>query len=251
MITWSTTFALACLAAEFAAEAPTPDLTKVERVIRKEPTYKTHAPRYCLLVFGPKADYQVWLVLDGETLYVDRNGNGDLTEAGEFTSPEERNTDPCSFSPITILRPDGRTEEKLRFALYGWFDYRAGKDTPEVSPAVFVSWKGRQFGSWGDETGPCIWGRKVQDAPVLHIDGPLQMGFEVRAEYALERKRDGQFELSVGVGTKGVGCGTFVHLSYANGAIPEGVFPTAVLEFPSKTPGGPPVHVRAVLKHRC
>ena len=251
MITWSVTFALSCLAAELLAEAPTPDLTKIERSIRKEPAYKTQAPRYCLLVFGPKADYRVWLVLDGDTLYVDGNGNGDLTEAGEFTSPQGRNTDPCSFEPITILRPDGKTEEKLQFALYGWFDYRAGKDTPELSPAVFVSWKGRQFGSWGDETGPCIWGRKPQDAPVLHIDGPLQMGFETRAEYALERKEDGQFELNVGVGTKGLGRGAFVHLSYANDAIPKDVFPTAVLKFPSKTPGGPPVQVRAMLKQRC
>jgi hypothetical protein len=239
------------LAAEFLAQAPPSDLTKVERAIRNEPVYKTQAPRYCLLVFGPKVDYRVWLVLDGDTLYVDRNGNGDLTEAGEFTSPEERDRDPCSFNPITIFRPDGQTEDKLRFAFYGWFDYRDGKDTPEVSPAVFVSWKGRQFGSWGDETGPCIWGRKPQDAPVLHIDGPLQMGFEVRAKYALERKGDGQFELNVGVGTKGLGSGAFVHLSYANDAIPPDVFPSAVLEFPSKTPGGPPVQVRAVLKQRC
>src|SRR5262249_48598669 len=36
-----------------------------------------------LLVFGPEAKTRVWLVLDGETLYVDKNGNGDLTEAGE------------------------------------------------------------------------------------------------------------------------------------------------------------------------
>jgi hypothetical protein len=251
MITCSVTFMLSCLAAELLAGAPTPDLTKVERAIRKEPAYKTEVPRYCLLVFGPKADYRVWLVLDGDTLYVDRNGNGNLTESGELTSPQGRNTDPCSFKPITILEPDGKTEEKLRFALYGWFDYRAGKDTPSVSLAVFVSWKGRQFGSWGDQTGPCIWGRQPQDAPVLHIDGPLQMGFEVPAEFALERKGDGQFELNVGVGTKGLGRGAFVHLSYANDAIPDDVFPTAVLEFPSKTPGGPPVEVRAVLKRRC
>jgi len=31
-------------------------------------------------------------------------------------------TDPASFNPITIFGPDGETEEKLDFALYGWFD---------------------------------------------------------------------------------------------------------------------------------
>jgi hypothetical protein len=251
MVTWPITLALGCLAAGFTAEAPAADLTKVERAIRKEPAYKTKDPRYCLLVFGPKADYRVWLVLDGNTLYVDRNGNGDLTEAEESTRPQERHTDPCSFKPVTIQGPDGKAEENLEFVLFGWFDYTAGKATPEVFPAVFVSWKGRHFGSWGDENGPCLWGRKPQEAPVLHVDGPLQMGFETRAEYALTRKGNGQFELSIGVGTKGLGKGAFVHLSYAKDAIPKDVHPTAVLEFPSKTSGDPPVRVRVVLKQRC
>jgi hypothetical protein len=161
MATWFVTLSLGCLAAGQPVKAPPIDLTKVERAIRKEPPYKTKSPRYCLLVFGPKADYRVWLVLDGDTLFVDRNGNGDLTEAGKSTGPQQRNSDPCSFKPITILALDGKTEEKLRFALSGWFDYAAGKDTTRVSPFIFVSWKGRSFGSWGDETGPCISG----DAP--------------------------------------------------------------------------------------
>jgi hypothetical protein len=251
MVNGLATLALCCWGAGLAAQAPAADLTKVKRAIRKEPVYKTKNPRYCLLVFGPKADYRVWLVLDGDTLYVDRNGNGDLTEPGESTAPEKRNTDPCDFKPITILGPDGNTEEKLEFGLFGWFDYAAGKDTSRVSPSVSVTWRGRSFGSWGDETGACVWGRTPRDAPVLHIGGPLQMGFESRAEYALERKGDGEFELSVGVGTKGLGKGAFVHLSYSGDAIPKDVFPTADLVYPSKTPGGPPVKVQAMLKQRC
>lgn len=250
MVNYSVILILGCLAG-FPAEAQAVDLTKVPRTVAREPAWKTEGPRYCLLVFGPKADYRVWLVLDGDTLLVDRNGNGDLTEAGESTKPKERNTDPCSFEAVTILGPDGKTEEKLTFALYGWFDYMKGKDTNDVAPAVFVSWKGRRFGSWGDETGPCVWGRKPGEAPIVHVDGPLQMGFETRAEWALERKGEGQFELSVGVGTKGLGKGAFVHLSYANDAIPMDVFPTAALEFPSRTPGAPPVRVSAELKQRC
>src|SRR4029077_15428016 len=58
------------------------DLSKVDRAIAKEPAYKSK-PKYCLLVFGPEAQTKVWLVQDGDTLYVDRNGNGDLTEDGE------------------------------------------------------------------------------------------------------------------------------------------------------------------------
>src|SRR5260370_39867195 len=68
---------LICVGAASAA-----DLAKVDRTIKKEPAYQAK-PKYCLLVFGPEAKHRVWLVLDGDTLYVDKNGNGDLTEAGK------------------------------------------------------------------------------------------------------------------------------------------------------------------------
>src|SRR5262245_51275634 len=59
------------------------DLTKIDRTITKEPAYQSKSPSYGLLVFGPEAKSRVWVVLDGDILYVDRNCNGDLTEAGE------------------------------------------------------------------------------------------------------------------------------------------------------------------------
>src|SRR5262245_7856310 len=73
------------------------DLTKIDRSIGKEPVYQSKSPKYCLLVFGPRAETRVWLVLDlvseprqedgsNNALYVDRNGNGDLTEADERIS---------------------------------------------------------------------------------------------------------------------------------------------------------------------
>ena len=58
------------------------DLSRVDRSIKKEPVYHSK-PKYCVLVFGPEAKQRVWLVLDGDMLYVDKNGNGDLTEKGE------------------------------------------------------------------------------------------------------------------------------------------------------------------------
>src|SRR4051812_15053499 len=73
------------------------DLAKIDRTILKEPAYQTKEVKYCLLVFGPEAKTRVWLVQDGGTLYVDRNGNGDLTDPGEkvaatpgdYTDPKE------------------------------------------------------------------------------------------------------------------------------------------------------------------
>src|SRR5262249_44097505 len=75
---------LLALAAALAlsAGAAAADLAKVDRTIRKEPAYKGK-PRYCLLVFGREAKHRVWLALDGDTLYVDRDCDGDLTGEGE------------------------------------------------------------------------------------------------------------------------------------------------------------------------
>src|SRR5262249_42695160 len=66
-----------------------PDLTKIDRTLVKEPKYTTE-PYYALLAIGPEAKPRVWLVVDGETLYVDRNGNGDLTEANERVGSPKR-----------------------------------------------------------------------------------------------------------------------------------------------------------------
>src|SRR4051794_7011077 len=64
-----------------AAEPAAVDLAQIDRSIAKQPRYsgKTH---YALIVIGPRAEHRSWLVMDGdETLYFDRNGNGDLTDA--------------------------------------------------------------------------------------------------------------------------------------------------------------------------
>jgi hypothetical protein len=239
---------LSVIVVVFCRPVTAQNLFKVERSITKEPHYKTNSQRYCLLVFGPEAKYRVWLVLDGDTLYVDRNGNGDLTGPGKTVS-RKRDTD--TFEPITIHGPDGRIEGKLELVVYGCLDHQASKEMPEARPAVFINWKGRSFGCRGDEAGFCVWAAKPVDAPVLHIDGPFQMGFEVPAENAFVRKSDGHYELAVGVGTKGLGKGSFVHLSYDHGAIPTNVYPKAILEFPNKSPGGPPIRVEQALKQRC
>src|SRR5947209_17795496 len=64
------------------ATAWTTDLTQIDRTIPKEPAYQ-NKPKYCLLVFGPEAKTRVWLVLDGEVLYLTGHGSGDLKQKGE------------------------------------------------------------------------------------------------------------------------------------------------------------------------
>src|SRR5262245_44198977 len=80
------------------------DLKSVKRTIARVPVNQTKSPRYCLHVFVPDAKFRVCLVLDGENLYVDRNGNGDLTEPGERVKVP---------SPVNLTEPDGTTHTAL------------------------------------------------------------------------------------------------------------------------------------------
>jgi hypothetical protein len=74
-----------------APAAEPPDLSKVDRSIRKEPTYAAKQPLYGLAVFGPRAEARVWMVLDKskpdaasyDVLHIDLNADGDLTGPGE------------------------------------------------------------------------------------------------------------------------------------------------------------------------
>jgi hypothetical protein len=54
-------FLLAIVLAIFmAAGAGAADLAKIERVVKKEPAYRSGQPKYCLLVFGPQAKTCGW-----------------------------------------------------------------------------------------------------------------------------------------------------------------------------------------------
>jgi hypothetical protein len=77
-----------------ASQLTAADLTKVDRTIIKEPTYEGK-PKYCLLVFGAEAKARVWLALDGDTLYVDRDGE-------KYFPARTRSTPSSAYSwPVT------------------------------------------------------------------------------------------------------------------------------------------------------
>src|SRR5262249_42662750 len=80
------------------------DLSRIDRSLRKEPAYQSKVPQYALLVFGPQAKVRVWVVLDGDVLYLDRNGNGDLTDPGERITAEYVHRRPEFRPGVEILR---------------------------------------------------------------------------------------------------------------------------------------------------
>src|SRR5262249_30054469 len=91
---------------------------QIDRTIAKEPAYRTSDPRYGLLVFGPDGKDRVWLVSDGDVLYVDRNGSGDLTDPADKVAAEARpGVDPEVMGrtfEVGDIKIGGRVHKNLR-----------------------------------------------------------------------------------------------------------------------------------------
>jgi hypothetical protein len=262
---------LAFLAALFAGTVgQAADLSKLDRRIGKEPAYKTKSPRYALLVLGPEAKDRVWLVKDGDTLYVDRNGNGDLTEPGEkITAKKSGSADDGYDYEIDELTLGGTKHFNLRVGvspLRRWMynenarrdDLQAAlKNDPQAEALSLIldatmphlKPKGQVFFVAGptDLNGPLCLAAKPADAPVIHLGGPLQVTFsERRPTLRLNRTS----ELVFAVGTPGLGAGTFARVGFDE-TIPKAVHPVGEMTFPPAKPGGEPVKKRFEFKERC
>jgi hypothetical protein len=217
----------------FSVVSPPPvsaiDLTKIERTIAKEPAYRNQ-PKYCLLVFGPEAKFRVWLVLDGDVLYVDRNGNGDLTEAGERMEKGRnfRSVGP-TFYAGDIAEPGGKVRHT---------DLRV--DASDGYVEITVAGK-RMYTS--KEQGVLAFSSRPQDAPIIHFNGTLTFGLVPRGREAAALDH-----IVVEIGTPGLGKGTFAAIELET--VPDRLAPSAEVELPNKNPEGKPLKVKTVLPNR-
>jgi hypothetical protein len=235
--------ALAVLAM-WAVPAAAVDLTKIERRIAKEPTYQSKAPKYCLVVFGPEAKKRVWLVLDGNALYADKNGNGDLTDKGErIEAPAPPKDAPQApggqqmFLVGDIADTDGKTKlgslQVMKF----------GDQLTYVMLTTDKGWQGAAY----DAEGTLQFADRPQDAPIIHFGGSLTMG--LYGPKPTLARGDKPTELMTVIGTPGLGKGTFASISYQN--VPMTVHPTVRIEFPCKELKGSPIEATVSLTHRC
>jgi hypothetical protein len=194
------------------------DLANIDRAIAKEPAYKSK-PKYCLLVFGPEAKLRVWLVQDGNILYIDRNGNGDLTEPGKKVAVGDSKTMALGSIHWTAGKPR----------------YLVSLRKFPASVRLTVSDDAKQRYLVGDpDSDPLVFADRPADAPVVHVGGPLTIDLSYYDRLCLR----------VRAGTAGLGKGTFAAM-----VLPD-VTPLAEIEFSSKKPGGPPILVKAALKDR-
>ena len=249
-----------------AALAPAADLAAIDRRFVKEPTYQSK-PRYCLLVFGPEAQTRVWLVQDGDTLYVDRNGNGDLTEAGKSVKVKQSSDSYRSFE-VGDITLDGLTHTGLSVTQMKASPESVGNDEEwqrikKSGPEPWMWWVRitaeraaddkrdlpRKIGYIinGDGDGMLLFADKPQDAPIIHLNGPFTLALQDRKQRLIPGEK---LMLQIGVGPQGVGPGTFAFVFYPN-TIPNDVYPDADITFPSKSPGQAPIKQKFTLKQRC
>ena len=223
------------------------DLTNIERRIVGEPAYRSK-PKYCLLALGPEAKTRIWLVQDGDTLYVDRNGNGDLTETNEkVTARRDENDEDGAYIFKAGHLPDGDRLHKELTLHINRRGYSLGLD---VEMRGFrgngIGGRVHQSTSFQDITGVLQFAERPKDAPIVHFGGPFQITLFGSHQLMVDREND----VGVGVTTRGLGPGTFVWTDYEN-VIPTDRFPTLDLVYPPKHPGDRPLREHYELKKRC
>lgn len=136
---------------------------EIARKIVKVPAFQQAQQQYFLLLLGQKPHREIWIIADGRDFYVDRNGNGDLTDAGEkFTAPKPergpwlslnlgnlRDAHGVEHGPVRV-HLDGNTVSDISMPITNKFVQVARRPPAATTPA---------------------------SACVLHFDGPLSAGF--------------------------------------------------------------------------
>jgi hypothetical protein len=245
----------------YTAPALAADLAKIERALVKEPHYQSGAPKYALLVFGPEAKRTAWLVLDGSVLYLDRNSNGKLDEQGErigemvpvsAVGSELHMFDKYYFSdsPMqadwkaspTLKDSDQYTDFRVEIAAWN----RRFVAKTEEQKRLFAKQRGDQLrvsvrvDGKHIYVGEALLADRPQEAPILHIDGPL----------TLAMGGDGVTgELNARLVTFGLGDGAMTFVRDAS--FPEAVYPKADITFPGHAPDGKPIQLTVFLAKRC
>jgi len=181
-----------------------PDLAKLSRTIRKEPAYVSKSPLYGLAAFGAKGDQPMWMVLDKskaegkkyDVLYLDLNGDGNLTDSGErFTPDKDERFRLKDFTDRAGIK-------------HGDLTLRTAEDGEAM---LGLHWRGQfRFGGGypqDPETGYMHFAPRPADAPVLWVygDGPFRFQRWYGAKLTIGESDD----FKVFLGQPGLGKNTF------------------------------------------
>ncbi len=210
---------------------------------------------------------RVWLVLDGDALYVDRNGNGDLTEPGEkvqlaksYPSPNSLYSEQRQFQAGDLSEGKSgpmHTGLTVTHCVYNPTfvptanDDKQAKTLLDKHPGAAVVIVALQIKGRLRQVAAPAFSRKLTESPVLHFNGPLTFGFHPKWFYGWPVFQRGQAgtNFTVVMGTPGLGEGSFGLVGYDD--VPKDAHPVAEVRFPAQLPGKVPLVVRVPLTQRC
>lgn len=209
------------LAGPVSGQEPAPELTGARSAPLTEPKYEGK-PRYLAIVLGQPIERVVWCVLDGTTLYVDRNGDGRFDREKERLTPRTEKLEDHFIAATHAYDAGALPAVKhspgypsLTLSLKTWnLDYQAREDMQEVmdtlradpslrNPTVSLKRSGKP-----DQFAMTEFNDAKTTATVLHFDGPTTWGLVEN----LRRQRlpvGKEHDLRLAIGTPGLGAGSF------------------------------------------
>ena len=208
-------------------------------------------PQYCWLAFGPVGKHRILVCLDGESVYVDRDGDG------TFAGNNERFDSIKDCKNVEIDSPDGESS----YVINDIVDLPVGIRVRLVAIAVKI--RGRV-----EYPQSCVLKMAFFPfyAPVAHFHGPLtiepvKLMFEGatpvwKLSMTAIRTADEPTQLYASIGTMNAANNCRVGISSLDEAgiqspFPNDVFPVAEVEFPGKRPDDARITKRYPLSGFC
>ncbi len=227
--------------------AETFDLNSVDHKLTKEPQY-TAKPLYGLVIVGPDAEIRYWMALDKssadskkyDVVYVDFNGNGDLTEPNEKVVSKTGEARVKFQFPDVVDRKTGKKHTDFYLSL---------TDRDPATQMVSLMWNGEhKFGGGypeDPELGYLRFGTSQEKAPILWLngDGP----FRFQRWYSGELRIGEADDLKLFLGLPGVGKNSFC--AFQRHVLPENEPVNATLIYRDKQ--GKERRLKSVLEDRC
>ena len=165
---------------EAAPPAKGIDYSGIDRTIGKEPAY-TAQPLYCLFLLDREGKFRVWAVFDKsspgakhyDVLYLDRNGNGDLTEEGERLAGSRPSSGVLRQvgNGMSIRVPGSLPVPGASPMEHGGMEFHtASPDSADLRFSGTIIWNQKKRPHQVNfRFGPCH-GKTPEEAPVIHPD---------------------------------------------------------------------------------
>ncbi len=211
----------------------------IERRLVREPKYQS-TPRYAVLIVGTESKAPVWIVHDGQRLYIDKNGNRNLTDDGApLVPPQKRSLDNNRWDQRYVLDAWKQADGSLvrDFQLRHW-NYADPEDQYGLS--LTVNDRVPMYAGWN-----ALLATSAKAAPVIHFGGPLVPKMLRYKEFVLGTKPE---RFSIAFTTPRESKLAAARLSID--ALPPVEKPTAVINWPVAK-GAAPLQTTHVLTERC